>query len=176
MMQMLAAGGMRVLTDGARAADEDNPRGYFEFEPVKRTKQDGRWVTEAVGKAVKMVYLLVKDLPAHQEFRVILMQRDLGEVLASQRTMLERRGQAGSGLSDDRMAAIFGQQMRSIAAWLRGQPNFRVLEVQHRACLETPGKVARQVNEFLASGLDEAAMAGVVDPALYRRSFLKRSN
>ena len=35
LMQMLAAGGMGVLSDGLRAADEDNPRGYLEFEPVK---------------------------------------------------------------------------------------------------------------------------------------------
>ena len=59
MMQMLAAGGMPVLTDGVRAADPDNPRGYFEFEPAKRTAADGAWVGEAVGKAVKLVHLLV---------------------------------------------------------------------------------------------------------------------
>ncbi len=34
MMQMLAAGGLPALTDGARAADADNPRGYLEFERV----------------------------------------------------------------------------------------------------------------------------------------------
>ncbi len=28
MMQMIDAGGLRALTDEARARDEDNPRGY----------------------------------------------------------------------------------------------------------------------------------------------------
>ena len=35
MMQMLSAGGLPALTDDLREADESNPRGYFEFEPVK---------------------------------------------------------------------------------------------------------------------------------------------
>ena len=54
MMQMLAAGGMPVLTDGERDPDPDNPRGYFEFAPVKRTAQDARWLAGARGKAVKV--------------------------------------------------------------------------------------------------------------------------
>ena len=59
MMQMLDRGGLDVLADGVRVADEDNPRGYYEFEPVKRTKQDDSWLTQAAGKAVKMVHLLL---------------------------------------------------------------------------------------------------------------------
>ena len=63
MMQMLQAGGIPILTDNVRQADDDNPRGYYEFEPVKRTKQDPSWLNAANGKAVKMVYLLLRDLP-----------------------------------------------------------------------------------------------------------------
>ena len=43
--------------------DEDNPKGYYEFEPVKKTKENASWVTDAVGKVVKMVYMLLYDLP-----------------------------------------------------------------------------------------------------------------
>ena len=35
MMGMLEAGGLELVVDGIRAADEDNPRGYYEFERVK---------------------------------------------------------------------------------------------------------------------------------------------
>ena len=35
MMKMLAAGGMEIVTDRKRKADEDNPLGYFEYEKVK---------------------------------------------------------------------------------------------------------------------------------------------
>src|ERR1022692_2693155 len=80
MMQMLAAGGMPVLAGELRAPDEDNPRGYFEFEPVKRTKRDPAWLREAPGKAVKVVYLLLRDLPAGYDYRVIVMRRDLNDV------------------------------------------------------------------------------------------------
>src|SRR5438046_6429896 len=92
MMQMLRAGGMPVRTDGFRKADEDNPRGYLEYEPVKRTREDSSWVSDAVGKAVKVVYLLLRDLPDGFDYRVILMRRSLREVLASQSAMLMRSG------------------------------------------------------------------------------------
>ena len=92
MMQMLAAGGLPLLTDGVRPPDCDNPRGYFEFEPVKRTREDPSWVPTAVGKAVKMVTMLLRDLPGEFDYRVILMYRDPEEVLASQKAMLGRSG------------------------------------------------------------------------------------
>ncbi len=173
MMQMLSAGGMPVLTDSVREADEDNPRGYFEFEPVKRTKDDAGWVADARGKAVKMVYLLLKELPAAHQYRVILMRREMSEVLASQRAMLERLGRAGADVGNERMAAIFEEQMSSVVSWLRAQPNFAVLEVRHGDCLTKPMEVAGCVNEFVGGGLDEAGMVRVVDLSLYRRSSLK---
>jgi hypothetical protein len=175
MMQMLAAGGLPVLTDGVRQADEDNPRGYFEFEPVKRTKLDAGWLADATGRAVKMVYLLLQDLPNTHVYRVILMQRDLSEVVASQKAMLARLGRTGADVSDERMAAIFEEQLRSTGVWLRAQPNFTVLEVLHRDCVQTAADVAGRVNAFLGGDLHEAAMAGAVDPLLYRRSARKRS-
>jgi hypothetical protein len=170
MMQMLAAGGMPALTDGIRAADEDNPRGYLEFEAVKRTREDAGWVAEAPGKAVKMVYLLLRDLPGCYEYRVILMRRDLREVMASQRAMLSRSGLPGADLSPERMAAIFEKEIGSVREWLAGQRNFEVLEVDYRECVRTPEESARIVNRFLGGWLDEARMAAAVDLALYRQS------
>ena len=67
MMRMLDAGGLPALTDNIRTADEDNPRGYYEFEPVKKTKEDASWLERAPGKVVKMVYRLLYDLPADRE-------------------------------------------------------------------------------------------------------------
>lgn len=63
MMKMLEAGGVPPLCDGERTADSDNPNGYYEFEPVKNTKNDPSWLKQAPGKAVKMVYSLLYDLP-----------------------------------------------------------------------------------------------------------------
>lgn len=55
MMQMLAAGRLPLLTDGKRAADGDNPKGYFELEAAARLRQDQDWLKEAQGKGVKIV-------------------------------------------------------------------------------------------------------------------------
>jgi hypothetical protein len=169
MMQMLEAGGIPVLTDGVRAPDADNPRGYLEYEAVKRTRYDPSWLTRARGKAVKVVYALLRDLPPGYECRVIMMRRDLNEVVRSQRAMLERSGRAGAGVSDERMAAIFEEEMKSIGEWLCGQPGFDVLEVDYADCLFSPASVAAVVNHFLGSGLDEQRMAAVVDASLYRQ-------
>ena len=40
-MRMLEAGGLPVVTDGRRTADDDNPKGYYEFEPVKDLDKPG---------------------------------------------------------------------------------------------------------------------------------------
>ena len=92
MMRMLEAGGMPVITDNLRTADDDNPRGYFEFEPAKKTKDDPSWLNAAEGKAVKMIYKLLYDLPDRLEYRVLIMRRNMQEVLTSQRKMLDRMG------------------------------------------------------------------------------------
>lgn len=169
MMQMLAAGGLPVLTDGLRPADDDNPRGYFEYEPVKRTKRQDSWVPLAEGLAVKIVYALLRDLPAKHEYRVIMMHRDLSETIASQRDMLRRSGRSGADVSEETLRGLFEKELREVAAWLAAQPNFQVLDVEYTDCVYDPARVASRVNAFLGGGLDETSMISAVDPLLYRR-------
>jgi hypothetical protein len=168
MMQMLAAGGMPVLTDSLRAPDENNPLGYFEFEPIKATRRDSSWVRLAEGKAVKVVYALLRNLPAWHEYRVIMMHRDLAETIASQRQMLRSSGRAGADVSDERLRDLFAREMAEVTAWLDSRIDFKVLDVQHRDCLENPATTAAVVNTFLGDALNETAMAAAVDPDLHR--------
>ena len=167
MMKMLEAGGLPVLVDNVREADVDNPRGYYEFEPVKALKSDASWVAPALGKAVKMVYLLLMDLPADQQYRVLLMRRNIEVVIASQRAMLDRMGKP-SPLDDARMAALFRDGLARFEAWAGGRPNFRLLDVSYNALVTDAAPVVAEVDRFLGGGLDRDAMARVVDPALYR--------
>lgn len=169
MMQMLAAGGLRPLSDGVRGADGDNPEGYFELEAVKRTRTDASWLEQAPGHAVKMVHLLLLDLPARHGYRVIFMQRDLEEVLASQQAMLARKGDGTAQLPAERLAAVYRQQVAAVLRSLRGRSNFRLAEVRHRDCIETPAAAAAAINAFLGGGLDAAAAAAAVRPGLYRQ-------
>src|SRR5262249_18507392 len=73
MMRMIVAAGVSPLTDSARAPDEDNPLGYFELEAVKKTRENAAWLADAPGKAVKVVHVLLKDLPPSYSYRVVMM-------------------------------------------------------------------------------------------------------
>ncbi len=168
MMQALEAGGIPVLTDNIRKRDEDNPKGYYEFEPVKKTKTDPSWVADAVGKAVKMVYRLLYDLPKDYEYRVIFMRRNMDEVLASQRIMLERTGQEGANTSDEKLADLFNRDLEKVYRWVEDQDNFSMVSISYNEMIKSPLLECRRVNEFLRAGLDVDKMASVVNRSLYR--------
>ena len=167
-MSAISAGGIEPLVDHIRKADEDNPKGYYEFEPVKKTKNDAAWLADASGKVVKMVYRLLYDLPDTHWYKVVFMQRDLKEVLASQSKMLDRNGQSSGALSDEKMQALFSAELDKCQKWLAEQPNIKVLNVDHRDMINDGPAQTHKINAFLDGGLDEEAMAAVVDPDLYR--------
>jgi hypothetical protein len=171
MMQMLHRGGLPVLTDQVRTADEDNPRGYFELERVKQTRDDPSWVQEARGKVVKLISWLLLELPDGPpqgvRYKVVFMRRDLDEVLRSQRKMLERRGEDGSG-RDDEMKELFVSHLAEVEEWLRSREDVDVLFVSYKRMVDAPHTGAARINEFLGGALDIEAMLASVDPALYR--------
>jgi argonaute-like protein implicated in RNA metabolism and viral defense len=169
MMKALEAGGLLVVTDAQRAADEDNPKGYYEMERVKQLdKGDTTWVAEAQGQVVKVISALLEHLPPGYQYRVIFMQRAMPEVLASQKKMLERRGEPTDRVSDEELTRLFNKHLQKVETWLRAQPNFQVLYVDYNQMLADPLPFVRRVNQFLDGKLDEQRMAEVVDPALYR--------
>ena len=167
-MQMLVAGGMRALTDGARQADPDNPRGYFELEAVKRLPAETAWLNDAPGRVVKIIHALVAHLPDDRDYRVLFMRRDILEVVRSQATMLARWGHAGSSLSPERLAAVYAAQLVGLDQWLAARPCFRVLQVDYSSLVSSPLAEAAAINRFLGGALAESAMAAAVDPSLYR--------
>ena len=168
MMQMLDGGGLPILSDGEREADEDNPRGYLELEGTKRLRTDHSWLADAQGHVVKVIAQLIPVLPLGFGYRVIFMERDIVEVLSSQRHMLERLGEQGANLSDDRLRTVFVRQVRQVRAALRAH-DVPTCYVAYGEAVEDPAEVARKVNEFLGGGLDVEAMAASVDPSLYRQ-------
>lgn len=170
MMRMLEAGGMPLLTDGNRAADEDNPRGYYEFERVKKVREDTMWMAEAAGKAVKVISFLLDALPLEYGYRVVFMRRAMPEILASQRKMLERRGESDKS-GDARMGELLEKHLGHIVPWVERQPNIQILFVEHREALEHPRRTAARVSAFVGGGLDEDAMAASVERGLHRQRF-----
>ena len=169
LMKMLEAGGLPLVMDGLRVADEDNPKGYYEDERVKNLAKDPdhRWLDAARGKAIKIISFLLKELPPQHNYRVVFMRRNLQEVLASQSKMLKRRGE-GSETSDERMRELFENDLWKARYLMKHQPQFEALEIHYRDVLERPREQAERINGFLGGGLDVAAMTGVVDRELYR--------
>jgi hypothetical protein len=166
MMQMLDGGGIPVVTDNVRARDEDNPRGYYEFEPVKKIKSDASWLPATRGKAFKMVSQLLYDLPAGETYRVIFLERDLDEVLVSQEKMLARLGRPAAPRAD--MKRAYALHLEQLHKWLARRPDVAVLLVAFGELVETPRGPAQRVSEFLGGRGEVAGMLKAVDPSLYR--------
>lgn len=168
MMKMLEAGGIPPLTDEIREADADNPKGYYEFERVKKLdKGDDDWLDRAEGKAVKVISALLQHLPAGYEYRVIFMERHMPEILASQRKMLVRRGEADE-TEDEKMSNLLEKHLQQVKGWLAQQENYSVLYVHYSEALADARSQAERVKRFLGADLDVDKMAGAVDPNLYR--------
>lgn len=168
MMQMLAAGGMPVLVDEERKADEDNPRGYYEYERVKESAEDPSWTDEAEGKAVKVVSLLLYELPLGHRYKVIFMTRRLEEILASQADMLKRRGVKENGPSNEEMRRHFETHLKKLERWFATRSDIEWIRCSYHAVLENPRREATAIARFLNKNLDVEAMVRCVDPGLHR--------
>ena len=170
MMKMLAAGGLEILTDQERAADEDNPQGYFELEQVKRLPQgDTAWMDQAQGKVVKIISQLLLALPDTHSYKILFMRRNMAEVLASQRKMLERRGEDPNRIQDEEMTRLFESHLRQVFAFIASHPNMAVLETDYQQILRSPRPEVEKIAAFVGGDLDQQAMAAAVNPDLYRQ-------
>lgn len=169
MIQMLEAGGMPIMTDNIRKPDEDNPRGYYEFENVKKIKDDASWLEDCHGKAFKMVSMLLSHIPEHKQYNVIFMKRELAEMLASQKMMLERQGRKRAEVTDQEIAENFEKHLQHMESWLAEQPNMNVLYLKYNDIILDPSRYAQAVNRFLGGWLHEERMAQIVEKALYRQ-------
>ncbi|NOZ95463.1 MAG: sulfotransferase domain-containing protein, partial [Acidobacteria bacterium] len=169
-MKMLAAGGVPILSDGRRRADEDNPEGYFELEIVKTLSEAGdtSWLDHAAGKAVKIISYHLRFLPHGTPYEVIFMRRRLGEILASQDVMLARRGEAEDPNAGT-LSPAYRDHLIHVQTILRLRPELRVLELWYHDVVENPLGAAREIAAFLDRRLDVEAMARAVNPSLYRQ-------
>lgn len=168
MMRVLEAGGIPPLVDHERKPNPDNPLGYYEYEPVKQLAEDSSWVPGARGKAVKVIYKLVYDLPAAVPYRIVFMQRDLEEVLRSQETMMRRDGLDPDAIGRDVLLQLFQTEVIAFRRWAEVQRNMRIFYADYRRVVEEPLQIMPEIAAFLDADLDIRAMAQVVDPDLYR--------
>jgi hypothetical protein len=171
MMRMLETGGMPVLIDHIRIPDESNPKGYYEFEHVKQM-QDGNtgWIADGKGKVVKIISALLQYLPPEHQYRIVFMQRNMNEILASQREMLLRRGEPADRISDRDLTGLYQDHLVRTADWIAEQRNMQVIYLHYNQIMESPQAPVTQLCQFLQPfPLNPEKMLSVVESSLYRQ-------
>jgi len=169
MMKMLESGGLEILTDNIRTADESNQKGYYEFEQVKKLKEgDFDWLAKAQGKVVKVISALLEYLPNQYQYKIIFMHRNMDEVLASQRQMMVRDGKPDDKVPDEKLAELYENHLKKTESWLEQQPNMSVLNAIYNQILHNPEAAINQIDQFLGGNLNTKQMLQVVDRNLYR--------
>src|SRR5437868_9574138 len=167
MMQMLAAGGLPILSDEERKPDIDNPRGYCEWQAAKLLRKQPKRIDEAEGRAVKVISELLFSLPRGRDYKVIFMERPLPEVLTSQDKMLKRSG--STELVDHALLTqAFREHMEQVVSWLQLRKEIPVCRMGFRRLLGDPSGCAQTICDFLELNLNVEAMARAVDTSLYR--------
>lgn len=164
MMQMLKAGGADLLVDDLRQNDENNPRGYMEYEPVKKLLTNNSWLKDQNGKTIKIILQLLTALDMTCDYKIIMMDRDLEEILKSQQKMLGKKEET----LNLKLMTTFEQQKEKINGWLAGKPNIQVLYVKYSDVIEDPQHEANRINLFLSENMNEEKMVQAVDEQLYR--------
>lgn len=159
---------MPVLTDRARKPDGNNPNGYYEYDPVKRLKDDSTWLGQAEGKAVKVVSMLLYDLPPERHYKIIFMKRNMDEILASQSEMLEQRDAALSPAPNEELRQSFERHLEKLFAWVARQSHMEMLPCDYNRLIEGPDERVAGIVRFLQMDLKIPPMIRSVDMTLYR--------
>jgi tetratricopeptide (TPR) repeat protein len=184
MMQLLEAAGLPAFTDGRRVADDSNQNGYYEHDQVAAllTSPDKSWLAGARGHSLKVVAPLLAALPlkiqspqspipnplspfSSLHYRVLFMEREMEEILASQDSMLTRLGKPTHPGAD--IAKAYRQQVRHAKTWLTGR-GIPAMSVSYADLVHRPDEALPPLAAFLGVPEKLAAMRAVIDPTLHR--------
>ena len=168
VMKMLEVGGIEPLTDNIRKADIDNPKGYYEFERVKKLPEDTEWLKDAKGKVVKVLAELMKHLPDGYNYKIIFIERNIEEIIRSQKKMLIRRGEDPNKVSDDEIKALFNKYLKIMKQHIENRDNMDVLYISYNEIIQNPLGSIKEINQFFDGALDEGKMKAAIDKKLYR--------
>ncbi|MFW6047835.1 MAG: sulfotransferase [Candidatus Natronoplasma sp.] len=171
MMEMLEKGGIEPLTDEVRGPDEDNPKGYYEYERVKGLPDDTGWLEDAKGKAVKVLGELIKHIPEDYHYKVIFMERNLDEIIESQTKMLKRKGKEPDTVSKDELKKMFKDYRKLLKQQIASHPGMEVLYVDYNDIMSHPEPVVESISAFFGGELETEKMLSVIDEELYRNRF-----
>ena len=176
MMQMLDSAGFDIYTDKVRTADQNNLKGYYEHENVKTLFSNKMWMKECDGKVVKIISNLLPAVPLSNKYKIIMMERDLNEILASQTRMVKLLGKK---VAEDtyplEMVEKLEQSVKVAMEWAQKQPGVELLLVNYKDVISDPFGQALRVSEFLGKSVEPEKMIGSIDPKLYREKSMLSS-
>ena len=168
LMQMLRAGGIEPLTDAKRAADEDNPEGYWEWEAIKKLPKDPRLIEQAEGKAVKVISALLPSLPGKHRYTIIYMVRPTEQVVDSQWAMLARQDRQPKS-EKKHLIEVQEHHSRQIREVLKKSERVTLVEVSYPELVADPAPVIAKLAELLPGRFTPGpAVAACVQPKLFR--------
>ena len=169
MMQILQAGGISLMTDGQRAADEDNPEGYWEWEEIKKLPKDPRLLEKAKGKAVKVISALLPALPGKHRYKILYMIRPVAQVVDSQWAMLARQGKQPRS-EKQHLIETQEHHSRQIREVLKKSERVELLEVSYPDLVADPAATMAKIAGFLGESFHHGPeVSAVVKPKLHRQ-------
>ena len=179
MMQMLEAGGLPPKTDGQRQADADNPRGYYEWEAIKRLGKEPKILDEPglEGRAIKIVSMLLAQLPTNHEYKILFMTRPVEEVVKSQAAMIERLKTEGAAMDEEHLERGLAAHRDTVLMRLKTHPRATFIEIDYPSLVQSPDEPIARIAEFLGPERlpHPERMRAVIDDSLYRKRMAGRS-
>lgn len=172
MMQILHKGGMDVLDDKERQPDVNNPRGYQEYQKVKQLPYDNSWLSIADDKVIKIVPKYLTFLPTEHKYKILFIERNLAEVVQSQKLMLQNAGGKSPNEYPDFHITKYQEHLDEIKRWLMQQENIHVIFFDYKEVIDHPEKQIKRIVVFLEMNMNTEEMLGVVDPALYQQRLI----
>ena len=168
MMQILRAGGIEPLTDAKRAADEDNPEGYWEWDDIKKLPKNQRLIEQAEGKVVKVISALLPNLPGKHRYTIIYMVRPTEQVVDSQWAMLARKGTQPKS-EKKHLIEVQEHHSQQIRAVLQKSERVTLLEVVFPDLVADPEPMIAKLAKLLPGRFTPGpAVTACVKPQLFR--------
>jgi len=152
------------LTDQNRKADHSNPKGYFEYDPVKSIHKDNAWLELAKNKSVKVVAPLLKFLSPKYRYKVIFMNRDLSEIIKSQQKMIGKN----QDVLPVKLFEAYNKQLSQVETWKLKEPGVELIYVNYKDVLNNTEETLKKVASFIGLDLNTTEMMACVDKSLYR--------
>jgi hypothetical protein len=149
LMSLVGQLGVPLLTDDVRKPDSSNPKGFFEYEPVKTMyKGENRWLEFAKGKCVKIISPLLPYLSPQYNYYVLFINREIREIIKSQKVM-RNVTDANNIVDDSKLMENYKRHLMTTERWLSSQKNIQVIYFDfNKIIAKSPEELEKLIKSF----------------------------